>query len=102
MSTSGSLSLLKSSHTGRRPPRFGDVEPGANRAIDQALMLVDEELAEIAGAGADRQVLVAVIVEIGPARAMGVRSQVVDPDLGVATSRKVPLPLLRNRLSLLR
>ena len=51
--------------------------------VDQPLILVDEELAEITGAGADHQVLVAVVVVVRPGRAVGVGVRAVLPIQGL-------------------
>ena len=59
---------------GQATAEVGEVEPGPDRAVDQPLVFIHQKLTEIAGAGADHQILVAVVVEIGPGRPMTRRS----------------------------
>ena len=55
-------------------------QPALLRTIDQPLVLVHEQLAQVAGAGADQQVLVAVAVEVRPGAAVRVGFGLVAPD----------------------
>ena len=83
--------------------KIGDVEPGFRRAIDQLLILVDEELARIARSGGDHQVLVTVVVEVSPGGAVGVGTRrLAQSAVFVAMSRKMPFPRFRNRLGWVR
>ncbi len=58
---------------------IGDIESILRRAIDQLAILVDEKLTRVAGAGGNHQVLVTVVVEVGPRAAVSVGIRTVHP-----------------------
>ena len=72
-------------------------QPLLRRAVDQALVLVVEQLFRVAGAGADEQVLVAVVVDVGerPAVRVGVLVNAPGQDLRCNLVERVPFRMFR-------
>ena len=60
-------------------------ESPCDRAVHESLVLVDHQLAQVAGACAHEQVLVAVVVEVGPRTTVRIRLRPVLPRERVAT-----------------